>query len=214
MIEAYATTRKHSDDKKSNEDGFKIFKTPCITNLVIVDGAGNSQRIAHHVIMRMTQFLNEVEPHCLVDWRRFITQLDMEMLNGPQATMAVASIIDHGSFASMALAIVGDCKAYVVSEDEFFVYQGRKERLGSGRAMPIVTYEKLNGTLILMTDGCWVPLTKNKILNIARQSYPHMSDMPEAFVNAAGFSPRLGLSWADDCTCAVAHINTRLQSSR
>ena len=143
---------------------------------VVADGAGGMSGGALAVDMIVEGARGKVrEPVDLFDkdtWGAFLKQLDISLLNFPDAGQA-AAVVAAVTPEHIVGASVGDCGALLITKGDridLTLKQHKKPFLGSGGAMP-VSFESdaQEGRLLVATDGLFRYASLEKIAALSRE---------------------------------------------
>ena len=196
--------------RTANEDAFLIGRERPFA--LLCDGAGNAQQAAKRVLTLFDKLFKETAPQQVSEhdtWAGWVKLLDSSLLGGTQSTFLGVALLD-----GMAVgACVGDSRAYLVTREgdcRLLTEGASKFRLGSGRAeaFPIRQTMTSGEIILLLSDGAWTPLgpyllKKAVMTAVAR----HLSDVPEAILEAAGRTGR-----ADDMTAIALRGSNSLKT--
>jgi serine/threonine protein phosphatase PrpC len=160
------------------EDRIAIVEREDALILVIADGAGGLSggvRAAELLVelVRAAVDAPAFEPQRAETWVELLSRLDLALEADPDAgetTAVVMAIAEHG----LTGASCGDSEAWLIggdgATDDLTARQYRKLRVGSGRAMPMpFSRPKLEGTLLVATDGLFNYARPERIAEVARR---------------------------------------------
>ena len=207
-VECFGASRPQQG-RTANEDAFLIGHGERPFAL-LCDGAGNAQQAAKRVLSLFDKLFKEAAPQQVSEhdtWAGWVKLMDSSLVGGTQSTFLGVALLD-----GMAVgASVGDSRAYVVTREgdcRLLTEGASKFRLGSGRAeaFPIRQTMTSGEILLLLSDGAWTPLgpylLKKAVMTAVSR---HLSDVPEAILEAAGRTGR-----ADDMTAIALRGSNHL----
>jgi len=158
------------------EDRADIIERNCGKILVVADGAGGMSggTLAADMIIEgaRAQIRQRLDLFDKDIWGGYLKQLDISLLNFPDAGQAAAVIVAIGQHR-IAGASVGDCGALFIGKGgtvDLTAGQHKRPFLGAGGAMP-VSFEctARDGRLLLATDGLFRYASAEKIGAVALQ---------------------------------------------
>ena len=135
------------------------------TLVVVVDGAGGVAGGAAAAELVCA----EVEQACqakISDWVACLEDVDRHLAGRGQAAAVVAVIGDDGTVRG---ASVGDCQAWMFDgalARELTAAQVRKPLLGEGPAVPVGFEGRLEGVLLVATDGLWKYVRRERVAEV------------------------------------------------
>ena len=189
-VECYGATRPQVG-RKANEDAFVIEREP-VFHAAVFDGAGNAEQAAHRVA-RFFKTLIKGQPARAGEtaaWEGWVRLMDSHLLGGTQSTFVGLAVPEPKS-ARVVGAFAGNSRAYLMGEEgvKIVTYESSPARLGSGRALAKTFSLEIGpyDTLLLMSDGAWVPFGSPYLLRKAAMSAVtrHFSEVPQAILDAA-----------------------------
>ena len=106
-------------------------------------------------------------------WKKLLTDVDAKLARTMAGeTTAIIAVIGDSGITGVSC---GDSQAWVISEtgiDDLTADQ-KKKRLGSGHAALVAFYQpRLDGTLVIATDGLWDYTWAEKVAEVVRGRAP------------------------------------------
>jgi serine/threonine protein phosphatase PrpC len=205
-VECFAATLpQRGRTEKDNEDAFLVsLEDPPVA--VLCDGAGSAARAAKKVLQLFQKHYRDSTARLIADqltWLNWVQTLDAALLKGPPSTFLAVAILD-----TLAAGVcVGNSRAYLVNatgESRHVTEGAGKHQLGSCKAVPLPIRENLKPgeTLLLLSDGAWLPLASGTLHEIVSAAAArHFSQVPKAILEAASRHGRL-----DDMTAIALRV--------
>lgn len=169
---ALAFVRAHGDDRVA------LLERGDVLIVVVADGAGglSGGAITAELLIEVVRSAiasPAFAPHRPESWVELLGQADVAAGEDPHAgetTAVVVAVSAHGLVGASA----GDSGAWVVHPDhvdDLTCRQHKKLRVGDGRARPVAfARPRLEGTLLVATDGLLSYASPTRIATVARQT--------------------------------------------
>jgi len=178
MRSMYTYASLVASNRENNEDRADVFERGYALVVVVADGAGGMRGGAAASDAVVSAVASAVldpafDVHNVQNWMTVLADVDHKLacaMTG-ETTAVIAVVGPSGILGASA----GDTEAWVIGKtciDDLTAGQ-KKNRLGSGRAAPVSFYRsRLDGTLVLGSDGLFKYVSTEKIAEAVRGSAP------------------------------------------
>lgn len=174
-----------ASNRKNNEDRAEVFERGDALVVVVADGAGGLRggaAASDAVVSAVASTILDggVDVHEVQNWMNVLADVDHKLASAMTGeTTAVIAVVGPGGILG---ASAGDTEAWVIGKtciDDLTAGQ-KKKRLGSGRADPVAFHRpRLDGTLVLGSDGLFKYVSRERVAEAARGRTP--ADAAERF---------------------------------
>jgi serine/threonine protein phosphatase PrpC len=182
-MHGFATAQLVVPSRRAGDDRACVVHGPDAVVIAVADGAGGTSNggAAAETVVRAASEAADALSSRAIEPSAFLCELDARARAAGGQTTAVLAIVRAGEVWG---ASVGDSSAMLHTGDrvdDLTEAQRRKPLLGSGAAKPVAFRARLEGTLLVATDGLWKYASYTLLLEALR--HPRVEDIPEQLVS-------------------------------